>query len=70
MLSGVNNITIPGPGVTTKGAGWFWTNADPLMVLRLNAADHDHSFDSVANLPPLTPRFAYVQQFLFSHDFR
>ncbi len=30
----------------------------------------DPAFNDVANLPPLTPRFVYVQQVLFTEDFR
>ncbi len=30
----------------------------------------DPAFGDVANLPPLTPRFVYVQQVLFTEDFR
>jgi hypothetical protein len=30
----------------------------------------DADFNSVANLPPLTPRFVYVQQILFTEDFK
>jgi len=32
--------------------------------------DYDPFFNNVANLPPLTPRFVYVQQVLFSQDLR
>jgi hypothetical protein len=30
----------------------------------------DPAFNNVANLPPLTPRFVYVQQVLFTEDFK
>jgi hypothetical protein len=30
----------------------------------------DAAFNNVANLPPLTPRFVYVQQVLFTEDFK
>ena len=30
----------------------------------------DPAFNDVANLPPLTPRFVYVQQVLFTEDFK
>ncbi len=32
--------------------------------------NYDPAFNDVANLPPLTPRFVYVQQVLFTEDFR
>jgi hypothetical protein len=32
--------------------------------------DYEPMFNSVANLPPLTPRFVYVQQVLFTEDFK
>jgi hypothetical protein len=34
------------------------------------AFDYDPVFNSAANLPPLTPRFVYVQQVLFTEDFK
>ena len=30
----------------------------------------DPAFNNAANLPPLTPRFVYVQQVLFTEDFK
>jgi len=32
--------------------------------------NYDPRFNNVANLPPLTPRFVYVQQVLFTEDFK
>jgi len=32
--------------------------------------DYDSAFNDVRNLPPLTPRFVYVQQVLFTEDFK
>jgi hypothetical protein len=32
--------------------------------------DYDSAFNNVANLPPLTPRFVYVQQVLFTESFK
>jgi hypothetical protein len=32
--------------------------------------DYDPAFNNVANLPPLTPRFVYVQQVLFTESFK
>ncbi len=32
--------------------------------------NYDPAFNDAANLPPLTPRFVYVQQVLFTEDFR
>ena len=37
--------------------------ADPRVELRPD-------FNDVANLPPLTPRFVYVQQVLFTESFK
>jgi hypothetical protein len=34
------------------------------------AWNYDPAFNNVANLPPLTPRFVYVQQVLFTEDFK
>jgi hypothetical protein len=32
--------------------------------------DYDTRFNDVRNLPPLTPRFVYVQQVLFTENFQ
>jgi len=32
--------------------------------------NYDSAFNNAANLPPLTPRFVYVQQVLFTEDFK
>jgi len=34
------------------------------------AWNFDPGFNNAANLPPLTPRFVYVQQVLFTEDFK
>ncbi len=36
----------------------------------LRQYNYDYFFNNVANLPPLTPRFVYVQQVLFTEDFK
>jgi hypothetical protein len=36
----------------------------------VRAWNYDPAFNNSANLPPLTPRFVYVQQVLFTEDFK
>jgi hypothetical protein len=36
----------------------------------VRAWNFDPGFNNAANLPPLTPRFVYVQQVLFTEDFK
>jgi hypothetical protein len=36
----------------------------------VRAWNYDPAFNDAANLPPLTPRFVYVQQVLFTEDFK
>ena len=31
--------------------------------------DYDYDFNDVRNLPPMTPRFVYVQQIVFTENF-
>jgi hypothetical protein len=51
-------------------ANGSWVYGDPVYTAPLRNWDYDAAFNNAANLPPLTPRFVYVQQVLFTEDFQ
>ncbi len=52
------------------GTGGSTTNGCNIYNPPVRNWNFDPAFNDVANLPPLTPRFVYVQQVLFTEDFR
>jgi hypothetical protein len=58
----VNGIWCSTGGSTTAGCNIY----NPPQRLW----DYDAAFNNAAFLPPLTPRFVYVQQVLFTENFK
>ncbi len=47
-----------------------WVYGSPVYNAPIRRYDYDPDFNEVQNLPPLTPRFVYVQQVLFTQEFK
>jgi len=59
---------------TPVHANGAWISPGTCATCSYNAPtrfyDYDTFFNSAANLPPMTPRFVYVQQVLFTEQFK